>query len=223
MELMSTGDYVCGIGLILGVVLFYYFIRVMRTNVSEDGTVEPPAWIKRLVESQGGVTVRAVLALVLGTGLASLVGIIIWETIQGIGRTATAPLQVYVAAFVGAVASMIGFALFTLVLALLGPILMGVYQEWAGRVAPVIGGAVGAAISGGLAVNVIYIVGLSALTGGLTLVLREAITAEKRITLKDVTETSIAGVGFGAVNGLLLAGLFKLLEATVGIAWMLAG
>jgi hypothetical protein len=223
MELMSTGDYVCGIGLILGVVLFYYFIRVMRTNVSEDGTVEPPAWLKRLAESQGGEVVRALLALVLGIGLASLVGIVVWETVQGIAETAIAPREVFVAAFVGAVASMVGFALFALVLSLFGPILSAAYEEWVGRIAPVIGGAVGAAISGGLGVSVITIVALSALAGGLTLVLHQAITADKRITFKDVSESAIAGVGFGAVNGLLLAGVFKLLEVTVGIGWMLAG
>lgn len=219
---MSTGDYVCGIGLILGVVLFYCFIRLMRTNVSEDGNVEPPVWVKRLAGSKSGLVVRALLAFLLGTGLASLGGIVIWETLQGIARTATASLEVFVAALVGAVASMIGFALFALVLSLFGPILTGMYEEWTGRVAPVIGGAVGAAIWGGLGVRVIYIVGLSTLTGGLTLVLREAITAERRITLRDVIELAMVGAGFGAVNGLSLAGVFKLLETTVGITWMLA-
>jgi hypothetical protein len=220
---MATVDYVCGIGLILGVVLFYYFIRVMRTNVSEDGTVEPPAWVKRLVASKGGVVLRELLAFLLGMGLASLVGIVIWETIQGIAGFARTPREVFLAAFVGAVASMVGFGLFALVLSLFGPILTAAYEEWTGRVAPVIGGAVGAAISGGLTVSVIYIVGLSALTGGLTLVLREAIAAKKTITLDNATEIAIAGVGFGAINGLILAGVFRLLEATVGIAWMLAG
>jgi hypothetical protein len=79
----SLVDYACGIGLILGVVLFYIFIRLMNTNVSEDGNVEPPAWIKELVESKGGVAVRALLSLALGMSLASVIGIIIWETIKG--------------------------------------------------------------------------------------------------------------------------------------------
>jgi hypothetical protein len=118
---------------------------------------------------------------------------------------------------------MVGFALFALVLSLFGPLLTVVYEEWTGRVAPVIGGTVGAAISGGLGVSVIYIVALSALTGGLTLIFREAITAKERITFKDMTELAIAGVGFGAVNGIIVAGVFKVLEATVGIGWMLAG
>jgi hypothetical protein len=118
---------------------------------------------------------------------------------------------------------MIGFALFALVLSLLGPILAGVYEQWTGHIAPVIGGTVGAAISGGLDVSVITIVALSALTGGLTLIFREATTAKERITFKDIAELAIPGVGFGAVNGIILAGVFKLLEATVGIGWMLAG
>ena len=220
---MRTVDYACGIGLILGVVLFYYFIRLMNTNVSEDGNVEPPVWVTRLVESKGGLVVRELLSFVLGMSFASIVGIIIWETIKGIAGTATAPLEVFVAAIVGAAASMIGFTLFTLVLSLFGPILVVAYEEWTGHVAPVIGGAVGAAISGGLAVSVIYIVGLSALTGGLTLVFREAITAKERVTFNGMTELAITGVGFGAVNGLILAGVFKLLEVTVGTGWMLAG
>jgi hypothetical protein len=125
----SFVDYACGIGLILGVVLFYVFIRLMNTNVSEDGTVEPPVWVKELVESKGGVAVRALLSLVLGMSFASVIGIIIWETIKGIAVTATAPLEVFVAAFAGAAASMIGFTLFTLVLSLFGPILVVAYEE----------------------------------------------------------------------------------------------
>jgi hypothetical protein len=219
----SFVDYACGIGLILGVVLFYVFIRLMNTSVSEDGNVDPPVWVKELVESKGGVAIRALLSLGLGMSLASVIGIIIWETIKGIARTATAPLEVFVAAFVGAAASMIGFALFALVLSWFGPLLAGVYEQWTGYIAPVIGGTVGAAISGGLDVSAIYIVALSALTGGLTLVFREGTTARERVTFKGITELAIPGVGFGAVNGIILAGVFKLLEATVGIGWMLAG
>jgi len=38
-----------------------------------------------------------------------------------------------------------------------------------------------------------------------------------------MTELVIAGVGFGAVNGVIVAVVFKVLEVTVGIGWLLAG
>jgi hypothetical protein len=47
-------------------------------------------------------------------------------------------------------------------------------------------------------------------------------STQPTLAVKDVAELAIAGVGFGTVNGLILAGVFKLLETTVGIAWMLA-
>jgi hypothetical protein len=74
---------------------------------------------------------------------------------------------------------------------------------------------------------VITIVALSALTGGITLIFREAITAKERITFKDITELAIPGVGFGAVNGIILAGLFQVVGGDSGdrldVGWLSYG
>jgi hypothetical protein len=163
------------------------------------------------------------LSLMLVVSIGSIMGVILWEAVKGIAGTVTASPEIFVAAIVGAVASTVGFGLFALVLSLFGPILSVVYEEWTEYIAPVIGGAVGAAISGGLAVSVIYMVALSALTGGIALLFYRIITAKERITFKDITELVIAGVGFGAVNGVIVAVFFKVLELTVGIGWLLAG
>ena len=211
------------IDLILAAIFLYGFIRLANTNLSEDGRLEAPIWVKKLIESKSGVLVRSLLSLLLWVSLSGIIGIIIWEAIKGVAGTVTASFEVFVAASVGATASMISFALFALVLGLLGPILAVAYEEWIWYIAPVIGGTVGAAISGGLAINVIYIVTLSALTGGLTSIFRQAITAKEKVTFKNATELAIAGVGLGAINGIIVAGVFKVLEATVGIDWMLAG
>jgi hypothetical protein len=66
-------------------------------------------------------------------------------------------------------------------------------------------------------------VALSALTGGIALLFYRIITAKERITFKGITELVIAGVGFGAVNGVIVAVFFKVLEMTAGIGWLLAG
>ena len=68
--------------------------------------------------------------MLLWVSLSGIIGIIIWEAIKGVAGTVTASFEVFVAASVGATASMIGFALFALVLGLLGPILAVVYEEW---------------------------------------------------------------------------------------------
>jgi hypothetical protein len=166
---------------------------------------------------------QLLLSFLLVVSVGSIVGVVIWEAIKGIVGMVTASPEVFVAAIVGAAASMIGFGLFALMLSLFGPILSIVYEEWTAYIAPTVGGTVGAAISGGLAVNVIYIVALGALTGGITLLFYGIITAKERITFKGMTELVIAGVGFGAVNGVIVAVVFKVLEVTVGIGWLLAG
>lgn len=218
--MLSLIDYVCATGLLVGMILLYCFIRLPV----EDGKMVLPAWAKKLVESKGAVIVRTLLTLMLWVSFASVIGIITWKAIEGIAEVVTASsFEIFVAALVGAVASMIGFALFALVLSLFGPILSMVYERWVGYIAPVIGGAVGAAISEGLAINLIYIVPLSALTGGLALVTHEVITAKEGVTFKGITAVILPGVVFGAINGAIVGGVFKLLEVTVGIGWMLAG
>ncbi len=182
-----------------------------------------PNWVKKLVESKAGVVVQVLFSFVLVLGIGSIVGIVLWESIKGTARTVISSPGIFVAAVVGAAASTVGFGLFSLVLGMFGPILSVVYEEWTSYVAPVVGGTVGAALGGGLEVSVIYVVALSALTGGVALLFRRTLTAKERVTPKGITELAIAGVGFGVVNGIIVAAVFKVLEVTVGIGWLVAG
>jgi hypothetical protein len=162
-------------------------------------------------------------ALMLAVSGGSLVGILIWGTTKAIAGVFIISPKTFVAAIAGAATSMVGFGLFALVLGLLGPMLSVVYEEWTMSIAPVIGGTVGAAISSGLAVRVIYIVAIGALTGGVTLMSYRLIRSRERVALKAIADGLIAGVGFGAINGVIVGVVFKLLEVGVGIGWMLAG
>jgi hypothetical protein len=198
-------------------------VRWLSNRSSEEDDPDSHSWIKKLVESKGGGVVVALLVLMLVVSLGSLIGVFMWEVIKGVAETAIASPKVIVAAIAGAAASMTGFVLFALVLSLFGPIQFVAFEQWTVYIAPVIGGTIGAAIGDGLAVSVIYIVVLSAMTGGITLLIHDVITAKKRITLKAIHELVIAGLGLGAINGIILAIFFKVLEATVGISWLLAG
>jgi hypothetical protein len=191
--------------------------------LAKDHHPESPIWVKKLLESKAGIVAQVMLTLMLVVSIGGIAGIVIWETVKGIFGAVTAPPEIFVAAVVGAAVSTIGFGLFAVVLGMLGPILSVVYEEWTAYIAPVIGGTAGAAISGGLAVNAVYIVALSALTGGITLVFYSLITAKEEISLKGISELVIAGVGFGAIDGVIVAAVLKLLEVAVGIDWMLAG
>jgi hypothetical protein len=213
----------CVIGLILASAVLLCLVRRLSIRLSEDSHLESPSWVNRLVESKAGIIAQVLLSFLLVVSIGGIVGVIMWQVIKGIAGMVTASPEVFVAAIMGAAASTIGFGLFALMLSLFGPILSVVYEEWTAYIAPTIGGTVGAAISGGLAVNVIYVVALSALTGGIAAVFYRVITAKERITFKGLTELVIAGVGFGAVNGAIVAAFFKVLEVNVGIGWLLAG
>ena len=206
----------CATGLVLASAVLFCLVRWLSISSSEDSPQESPHWVKVLIDSKAGIAVQVLLAMLLAVSVGSITGVILWEAIKGIAGTVAAAPEVFLAAIVGAAASMIGFGLFGLVLSLLGPVLFVAIEEWTAYVAPVIGGTVGGAIGGGLAPYVIYIVALSALTGGITATLYGTITAKKRITFKAINELVIAGVGLGAINGIILAIFFKVLEVTVG-------
>jgi hypothetical protein len=161
------------------------------------------------------------LSLLLVVSVGSIIGVITWEALKGIAATLTASPEIFVAAIVGAAASAIGFTLLALALSFFDLLLSMVYAEWTEYVAPVIGGAAGAAISGGIFIN--YLVPLGALTGAITLLFYRMLTAKRKITRKSITELTLAGAGFGVVNGVIVAIFFKVLEVTVGIDWLLAG
>jgi len=75
-------DYICGAGLIFGFALLLFFIRLMNTNVSEDGVLEAPKWVEKLIESTGGVLVRSLLSMLLWVSLCSIIGIAVWTLLQ---------------------------------------------------------------------------------------------------------------------------------------------
>lgn len=174
-------------------------------------------------QSPSGKIVYALLAFAFTVGMGSLLGIMMWKAIDGLFEIAiTAPI-VFITALAGSIISMMSFMLLTIVLRVFGPILIEAFEQWLGYIAPVIGGTVGAAIGSGLPVNVLYIIPLSAVTGGLASLIHGVITDKKIASKKSIQDSLIAGVGLGAVNGLILTLFLKLMEWTVGIRWLLAG
>jgi hypothetical protein len=119
--------------------------------------------------------------------------------------------------------SVVGFGLFALLLSLLGPLLWVAYEAWIGYIAPVIGGVVGVALESGILVGVllesraigrsIAVVGSSMVIGALASMSFEAIISKKKVSAKALSENLIAGLGFGLINGLILAALSSVLEA----------
>jgi hypothetical protein len=213
----------CAIGLLLVSVVLFFLVRKLSSKPSQDSSPESPSRAKRSADSKAGIVAQVLMSLILVVSIGAITGTVIWTAIQGLVGTITTSPEVFVAAIVGAAASAIGFGLFAVLLSLFGPILSAAYEEWTAYIAPTIGGTVGAAISSGLAINVIYLVPLSALAGGIALLFYRVITARERITFNAISELMIAGVGFGAINGIILAIVFKVLEVTAGTGWMLAG
>lgn len=174
---------------------------------------ETPPWAVKLVESSLGKVVIALLALLLTVGTGSVLGALACVAVQGVARTISKLPEILGTAIVGAALSMVGFGLFALLLSLLGPILSVVYEGWVGYIAPVVGGVVGAAIASGYVGGGIYIVGIAALVGALAQTIFEVSTSKKRVRIKDVGESLTAGLGFGFINGLVLALFFWALKA----------
>jgi hypothetical protein len=174
---------------------------------------EPSTWADKLVASRPGKVVQVLLALNLTVGAGSVIGVLVCVPVQGVAKTIAGLPGILGTAMIGAAMSMIGFALFALLLSLLGPVLSVAFEAWIGYIAPVVGGVVGAALESGYASGGMLIVGLSALVGALALVIFEVSAGEKSVRIKDVGDWLTAGLGFGLVNGLILALLFWALEA----------
>lgn len=151
-----------------------------------------------------------------------MIGLVVCAAIGGVVGTVAVSLETFVAAIVGAAISVAGFGLFVLGHYMLGRRLEAVatyvYEQWLGRIAPIIGGAVGAAVGSRLIASGIYIVALSALIGGVAVPILESITGEKRSELvRDIIALAVAGMIYGAINGVILAMAFKILKA---IRWI---
>ena len=201
-------------GLLLAMTAYLALDRWLpaRPPENEGARPDPPGWAEKLVESIPGKIVLLLLGLTLVVGTGGLVGTLLCVPVKGLAETIASFPKTLGAAIVGALMSAIGFGLLTLLLSLAGPILSAAFEAWIGYIAPVIGGIVGAALESGTLTGGIAIVGASILVGGLASVIFEASTGKKSITAKAVGESLTAGLGFGLVNGLVLAGLYKLLE-----------
>jgi hypothetical protein len=210
-----------GVHCITGLVLAAAILLCLVRRLSQDDRQELPRRVNEPVGSKAGIAILLLASLLLVASLGSIAGVVTWEALKGMAGLFTASPKIFVAASVGAAASVIGFALFALVISLLGPIMSTVYEEWTAYMAPVVGGAAGAAVSGGL--GIILTIPLGALTGGVALLFYETLTTKERITFKGVTELALAGMGFGVINGVIVATIFKVLEMTVGLDWLLAG
>jgi len=211
------------IGLILGFVVLFYVIYRLRTGSVVDIRLEPPNWTKKLFDSKAWIVVQAVLTLVLMMSVGGVIGVVVWETMKGIVEAVKVLPAAFVASIGGAMISSVGFGFFTIVSRLLRPMMFAMYVKWTWYISPVIGGAVGAAIRVGTNVNVIHIVTLSAMTGGIMLLLYIMVIEKEKVTIKRITDTLIAGVGLGFVNGVIVAAVFKMLEIVIGIGWLMAG
>jgi hypothetical protein len=174
---------------------------------------ETSALAERLVESRLGKVMIALLSLNLVVGTGSVLGVLLCVLVQGVAATIAGLPGILGTAIAGAALSMVGFAIFTLLLSLLGPILSVVYEGWVGYIAPVVGGVAGAAIASGYVGGGIGIVGTGALVGALAQVVFGVSTSKKRVKVKDVGELLTAGLGFGFINGLILALIFWVLKA----------
>jgi hypothetical protein len=221
---MMVDSNILGItGLIVGFVVLLYLIYRLRTGSAVDVRLELPNWGERLFESSAWVVVQAVLTLVLMVSVGGVIGVVVWETMKGIVEAVKVLPAVLAASISGAMISSVGFGFFAIVSSLLSPIMFVVYEKWTWYMAPVIGGAVGAAMRVGSDVNVIYIVALSAMTGGIILLLYEMVIEKEKVTIKRITDTLVGGVGFGFVNGVIVAAVFKVLEIVIGVGWLMAG
>lgn len=183
-----------------------------RVPEQEQARPAPPTWAKTLVESKSGMVVLLMLSLIMMVGQGSLVGVLICVPVQGIAETVASFPEVLAAAVAAAAMSMLGFLLLTLLLSMLGRVLSAVFEAWIGYIAPVIGGTVGAGLASGWVTGAILIVVTSALIGGLALVVFRVSTSEESVGRTAVGEILTAGLGFGLVNGLFLAGLWKIWE-----------
>lgn len=210
-----------GVDCISGLLLAAAILLCLVRRLSQDDRQEASGRTNGPVGSKARMTALLLSSLLLVASLGSVAGVVTWEALKGMAGLFTASPKIFVAASVGAAASVVGFALFALALSLLGPILSTVYEEWTAYMAPVVGGAAGAAFNGGL--DIILIIPLGALTGGVALLFYETLVTQERITFKGATELVLAGMGFGAINGVIVAMIFKVLEMTVGLGWLVAG
>jgi hypothetical protein len=174
---------------------------------------------ERLSASTPGKVVTVLSVAVLAIGMGSIAGVLVCLPLLGPAETVITLPDILGRAALAATLSAVGFVILVVVIALLGTrILSGVFEHWAAYIAPVIGGVTGAVLESGATrgswvgevlengafATGLLVVGLSALVGGVASIIYEGIQS-KRLTVESLGETTIAGLGIGAINGFVLA------------------
>jgi hypothetical protein len=207
--LWSTGG-------VLAISLALALVRFMPGPPPTSKPPDPETLSKgeRLAASTPGKVVTILSVAVLAIGMGSIAGLLVCLPVLGPRQTVTALPGVLGRAALAATLSAVGFVILVVVIALLGTrILSGVFEHWAAYIAPVIGGVIGAVLESGAFATGLLVVGLSAVVGGIASIIYEGIQSN-RLTVKSLGETSTAGLGIGAINGLVLA-------LTLGVLGML--
>jgi hypothetical protein len=216
-------------GFLLAVTLSLALVRSIPDPPSGEDTPDPDTlpWTERLVAALPGKIAIVLAALLLAIGTGSIVGTLLCVPVLGPAEMVSALPGVLGKATLGAALSLIGFGLFGFVLAMLGPILSSVFESWTMYIAPVIGGIAGAALesgpirggpigevleSGPIASGIL-LVGLSALVGSVASTILEGTRGKGKPSVKSLGENLIAGIGIGAINGIILALLFRAVGA----------
>ena len=125
--------------------------------------------------------------------------------------------EVLIAAIIGALISVVGFGLFIVaqyvICRRLEAVAVYVYELWLAFIAPVIGGVVGAAIFSNAVSRGIYIIAIGALIGGTAIPVLESIIGDRgNRRARNIIQQAIAGMGYGTINGTILAVIFAILK-----------
>ena len=218
---LDAGTFWSGGGL-LAITLSLALVRAVDGPPSKKDPPDPKAlpWGEKLIASLPGKVVVVLAVAVLAVGMGSITGTLLSVPLLGPANTVAALPDILGIAALGATLSVVGFVVPGVVIAMLGtPILSGVFEQWAGYIAPAIGGIAGAVLeSGGIRggfvgevlesgsfATSILVVGLSALVGSVASILHEGFRDKKKLTVKGLGDTAVAGLGIGAINGIVLA------------------
>jgi len=185
----------------------------------EDPIPESLPWSEKLFASLPGRILGILAVATMAIGMGSIVGTLVSVPVLGITETIATLPDILGMTSLGATLSTVGFVVLTVVSAFLGPILSSVFEEWIAYISPVIGGVAGAAIKSGSTIggtigevlesgpiaSGILVIGLSAVVGGIATLFHTVLRGAEKLSVKGLTDDGLAGLGLGAINGLILA------------------
>ncbi|MBN1427477.1 MAG: PD40 domain-containing protein [Anaerolineae bacterium] len=219
-------------------------LALVMGKLPAAGNTQPPpdslTKAQKFVHSKPGQVVNVMCSLMLVFGTGSVIGILSCIPMKGLAETIATLPNVLKMTSLGSALSVIGGILLLVIVFIVfsakgGGFCAVAFEAWIAFHAPVLGGVVGAALESGyipygmnrtlgildesVVLNPgIYIVGLGALVGGLTLTIFETIVriiekrAKKSHDLKIAPfENFFSGMFFGAINSIILAVLFQIL------------